>query len=113
MARDTNRSVADYNLRCLYYKPVKTDRVIERDIKIEGLFYAKLNSQSRTSVVQGSVRKILFTTIIETPDDVNAVSIDYFVEYYGDIYRVINIDETILDRERKNFVITLQREVRE
>ena len=113
MGRNLNRSKAQYKLRCMYYKPVVNDRKIIRDEKIAGIFWARPTSQNKTPLVNGSVRMILFTTTIETPDDISSVSVDYFVEYHGDIHRVINIEEMFIGNGRKNYSLTLQREVRE
>lgn len=111
MARNVNRSKAQYKLRCFYYKPVVSDRKIIRDEKIAGIFWAKRLSQNKNPLIVGSTRKIIYTTMLETPDKINNLSVDYFVEYHGDVYRIISMDENELGQGRRNYVLTMQREV--
>lgn len=111
MARNLNRSKAEFNLRCKYYKPdYVNDERLEKGDLILGVFYAKKLSERVDISFNGTTKNTDVIVEIQTPDNV-VLAGDYFVELPGgDNYKII--DQNLLytdDRARKDTTLTLRR----
>lgn len=112
MARNLNRSKADYRKRCKYYLADYNDmKKLTRDETLQGLFYARVVSSNITSMVTGQTRRNDIMTQIETPDDIK-IEVDGFIEMDGLIHRVELVDLVYIDNFRKNYLITMRREAK-
>lgn len=111
MARNLNRSKAEFNLRCKYYKPdYVNDERLEKGDLILGVFYAKKLSERLITNYNGSTKNIDIVLELETRDNITLAG-DYYVELPdGLVYRVADQSGIYIDdRARKDTTLTLRR----
>lgn len=98
MARNTKRSIAGYNLYVRAYKPDYADNVkLLRDAVVYDIFNAKKKGEVIDNVFSGNVKGVDILITLQTPDLVDDIKTDWFVEFDGGFYRVIDKNIIIID----------------
>ena len=106
MGRDLRFSKKEYNTRCKWYKAryVVNQKLIQ-DAICQGVFYCKdLIDYSESKQVQYGVASARASKLtIQTPDYIGDLSIDDYIDYDGELWRVAEIPAMADDNPNKIF----------
>lgn len=109
MARNIRQSRAGYRNRCKWYKKdYNDDTYITKMDGLIGVFYAKLTSRDINSYTNGRIRYTDEIITLETKDKVDART-DDFIELWGHMYVVVNVNIQTEMNDRLTYFINIRR----